>query len=158
MLRRDRQRGLHHVHLRAVSAETGLAADGTLEVSGTVPATIADLVGRLYARPAVIGTGEAPSLFAHLANTGPMTDADLYLAIQHPGGAFLTLDAGLHWTAGIAPILSDFSVASNFAVENVPLPPANVFDQAGDYRLYLAAVEPGSFDFISLTTTFIRVE
>ena len=144
--------------LRAVSAETGLAADGTLEVSGAVPVTIANLTGRLIGSPAVVGSGEQPALSARLTNTGSGRPADLYLGIHRPDGALFTLDGSLGWVQEIAPILSNFEVPPNFDVSNVPLPQANVFSQPGEYRLYFAAFEPGTFDFISLTTTLVRAD
>ena len=46
---------------------------------------------------------------------------------------------------------------AGFSVADVPLPAASVFTQPGDYRLYFAVVEPGTFDFISLTTSQVQV-
>jgi hypothetical protein len=129
-----------------------------LEVNGAVPVTIANLTGRLIGSPAVVPPGEQPALSARLTNTGSARGVDLYLGIHRPDGALFTLDGSLKWVPEIAPILSNFEVPPNFDVSDLPLPQSNDFDQPGEYRLYFAAFEPGTFDFVSLTTTLVRVD
>jgi hypothetical protein len=143
--------------LTAVSAATGLAVDGTASVSGALHATVADLTGRLIATPAIFALGAVPTLTARLTNHGAARDADLYLGILRPDASLFTLDRDLNWTAGVEAVLEGFEVSSDFNIAHVPLPPANLFTLPGDYSLYFAVIEPGTFDFISLTATNVRV-
>ena len=143
--------------LTAVDQQTGRAEDGTRMVSYQRSAVVADRSGRLTANPLILDFGAIPSLSAALVNTGAAGPVDLYLGILRPDGALFTLDSNLQWSAGVAPVVQGFPLATGFQIAGVALPPASVFDLSGDYHLYFAAVAPGTFDLISLTDTVVRV-
>ena len=144
--------------IRSVNASTGQTTNPTFTVENTVPVTITDLTGRVIADPPVVGLGSAPSLTARLNNSGAARSADLYLGILRPDGALFTLNGALQWTQQIGPVLSNLGVPAGFSLEDVALPADGVFTLAGDYELLFATTAPGTFNFISLTTTRARVE
>ena len=78
--------------------------------------------------------------------------ADIYLIMFDPDGKFYS---GLVWNKGLQPVVQSFNFPANINIQNAPLftftipstiPPV---DKLGVYMFYLAALNPGTTDFIS---------
>ena len=78
--------------------------------------------------------------------------ADIYLLLMNPDGKFFP---GLTWDKGLQPLVKNFALPADLDIDGAPLvtftipsekPPV---DEPGTYTFYLAALKPGTLDFIS---------
>ncbi|MBU1628297.1 hypothetical protein KKB18_13090 [bacterium] len=104
-------------------------------------------------------TGDELNLCFSLITAPEDINADLYLILLKPE---VTIYSGMVWDKGISPLVLDYTLPANLDMGNVSLltfilpsttPPV---DKPGTYTFYLAALKPGTVDFISniATTSF----
>ena len=113
----------------------------------------------LGARPFKFGgftDGDEVTIQFDLKTASTENTADIYLLLLDPDGKFWP---GLTWDKGIKPLVKGFTLPADLDIESAPIvnftipstkPPV---DKAGRYFFYIAALKPGTIDFISNIAT-----
>ena len=115
------------------------------------------LPAQVQAGPVIGAQLGVPSLKAGVAgqsirvsafNDGPAVRADVYLAVQTPGGDFYSF-TGRGWAPGIKPWLRSLDVPAGFSYPSTPVSQLPGL-APGTYRVYTAFAEPGTLDLLHL--------
>jgi hypothetical protein len=92
------------------------------------------------------------TLYLDLITAPAEMNADVYLLLLDPAGNFWS---AISWNKGLQPLLSGYPLPADLDIEDAPIinftipssaPPV---DNPGAYTFYIAALNPGTTDFIS---------